>query len=70
MLVLLTLLTMCVHNKQTLELSDEIRLCDCPGLVFPSFVSSRAEMVLNGILPIDQLRDHRRTWQTVCCGGM
>lgn len=24
----------------------------------PSFVSTRAEMVLNGILPIDQLRDH------------
>ena len=32
-------------------------LCDCPGLVMPSFVSTKAEMVCNGILPIDQLRD-------------
>lgn len=32
-------------------------LCDCPGLVFPSFVSTKAEMVCNGVLPIDQLRD-------------
>jgi ribosome biogenesis GTPase A len=35
-----------------------ICLCDCPGLVFPSFVSTKAEMVVSGILPIDQLRDH------------
>lgn len=33
-------------------------LCDCPGLVMPSFVSTKAEMILNGILPIDQMRDH------------
>jgi len=33
-------------------------LCDCPGLVFPSFATTKAEMVVNGILPIDQLRDH------------
>ena len=32
-------------------------LCDCPGLVFPSFVSTKAEMVCNGVLPIDHLRD-------------
>ena len=32
-------------------------LCDCPGLVFPSFVNSKAELVVNGILPIDQLQD-------------
>lgn len=31
-------------------------LCDCPGLVFPSFVNTKADMVCNGILPIDQLR--------------
>lgn len=24
----------------------------------PSFVSTKAEMILNGILPIDQMRDH------------
>lgn len=43
---------------QTLYVNDEVLLCDCPGLVFPSFVSTKAEMILNGILPIDQMRDH------------
>lgn len=33
-------------------------LCDCPGLVMPSFVSTKHEMVIWGILPIDQMRDH------------
>ena len=33
-------------------------LCDCPGLVFPNFVTNKAEMICNGILPIDQMRDH------------
>lgn len=35
-----------------------IILCDCPGLVFPSFATTKADMVTNGILPIDQLREH------------
>ncbi|RHX99218.1 hypothetical protein DYB25_003002 [Aphanomyces astaci] len=43
---------------QTLALSDTIMLCDCPGLVFPSFVNSKAEMLCCGVLPIAQLRDH------------
>ena len=43
---------------QTLNVGAEVSLCDCPGLVYPSFVSTKAEMVVNGILPIDQLRDH------------
>nr|XP_023026894.1 large subunit GTPase 1 homolog [Leptinotarsa decemlineata] len=43
---------------QTLYLDKDILLCDCPGLVMPSFVFSKAEMILNGILPIDQMRDH------------
>lgn len=33
-------------------------LCDCPGLVFPSFATTKADMVTQGILPIDQLREH------------
>ena len=41
-------------------------LCDCPGLVFPSFLSSKAEMVCSGILPIDQLRDHIPPTSLVC----
>ena len=43
---------------QTLVLEDDITLCDCPGLVMPSICNSKAGMVLQGILPIDQLRDH------------
>lgn len=43
---------------QTFYLSPDILICDCPGLVMPSFVSTKAEMILNGILPIDQMRDH------------
>lgn len=45
-------------HYQTLYLDDELLLCDCPGLVFPSFVSTRGELILNGILPIDQMRDY------------
>ena len=43
---------------QTLYLDKDLMLCDCPGLVMPSFVFTKAEMVVNGILPIDQMRDH------------
>lgn len=43
---------------QTIFLDNDLLLCDCPGLVMPSFVSTKAEMIINGILPIDQLRDH------------
>lgn len=42
---------------QTLHLSEEIILCDCPGLVFPNFATTKAELVCNGVLPIDQLRE-------------
>ncbi len=40
---------------QTIHLSPEVILCDCPGLVFPNFATTKAELVCNGILPIDQL---------------
>ena len=40
---------------QTLFLEQNLLLCDCPGLVMPSFVVTKADMVLNGILPIDQV---------------
>ena len=45
---------------QTLELGQGLLLADCPGLVFPSFTSSRAELVCNGVLPIDRLTDVRQ----------
>ncbi|XP_037089887.1 large subunit GTPase 1 homolog [Pollicipes pollicipes] len=43
---------------QTLHIDPELILCDCPGLVMPSFLSTKAEMVVWGVLPIDQMRDH------------
>ena len=42
---------------QTIHLSPSVVLCDCPGLVFPNFATTKAELVCNGILPIDQLRE-------------
>ncbi|CAK7224034.1 hypothetical protein SCUCBS95973_005383 [Sporothrix curviconia] len=42
---------------QTIELSPRVTLCDCPGLVFPNFATTKADLVCNGILPIDQLRE-------------
>jgi hypothetical protein len=47
-----------VCHVQTLCLSSTLTLCDCPGLVMPSFVSTKADMVVNGILPVDQMRDY------------
>lgn len=43
---------------QTVHLSDEVVLCDCPGLVFPNFAFTKAELVCCGVLPIDQLREY------------
>ncbi|XP_057480874.1 GTPase LSG1-2-like [Actinidia eriantha] len=50
---------------QTLIMSDELTLCDCPGLVFPSFTSSRYEMIASGVLPIDRMTEHREAVQVV-----
>ena len=43
---------------QTLSVPDApgLTLCDCPGLVFPTLAGSKAQMVCDGILPIDQLK--------------
>ncbi|KAK5195658.1 hypothetical protein LTR99_002183 [Exophiala xenobiotica] len=46
-----------IGAKKTIHLSDRVILCDCPGLVFPNFATTKAELVCNGILPIDQLRE-------------
>jgi large subunit GTPase 1 len=43
---------------QTINLSDKITLCDCPGLVFPQFATTKADLVCDGVLPIDQLREY------------
>lgn len=51
---------------QTLFLDKDLLLCDCPGLVMPSFVLTKADMILNGILPIDQMRDHVPPVNVLC----
>ena len=33
---------------QTLNITDRMTLCDCPGLVLPKFAASKAEMVAAG----------------------
>ncbi|KAF8531891.1 P-loop containing nucleoside triphosphate hydrolase protein [Gautieria morchelliformis] len=42
---------------QTINLSSDLMLCDCPGLVFPQFAVQKAELVCDGVLPVDQLRE-------------
>ena len=42
---------------QTLELGDDLLLADCPGLVFPTFSTSKAHLVCNGVIPVDRLTD-------------
>lgn len=44
---------------QTIHLSPELLLCDCPGLVFPQFATTKAALVCDGVLPIDQMREYR-----------
>jgi len=43
---------------QTIHLSPELVICDCPGLVFPQFAATKADLVCDGVLPIDQLREY------------
>jgi ribosome biogenesis GTPase A len=42
---------------QTIVLDEKTILCDCPGLVFPTLSGSKAELVVSGILRIDEMRD-------------
>lgn len=53
-------------HLQTVPLNEKVTLFDCPGLVFPSFVSSRAEMVTCGVLPIDNLTDFMSPMELLC----
>ncbi|KAM8954293.1 guanine nucleotide-binding protein-like 1 [Pelodytes ibericus] len=46
------------HTKyfQTYFLTPTVRLCDCPGLIFPSLVD-RQQQLLSGIYPIAQIQE-------------
>ena len=43
---------------QTLELTEDVTLCDCPGLVMPSLANSKAGMVLQVRSRIDIFQMH------------
>jgi large subunit GTPase 1 len=51
---------------QTIFLNETLCLCDCPGLVFPTMMTTRAELVVHGILPIDQLREYIEPTALIC----
>lgn len=51
---------------QTLNYSDEVTLCDCPGLVFPQFANTQADMICDGVLPIDQMREYSAPVDLLC----
>ncbi|XP_067130003.1 guanine nucleotide-binding protein-like 1 [Centruroides vittatus] len=46
------------HTKhfQTIFITDCVRLCDCPGLVFPSMIPKPLQ-VLSGLYPVAQLKE-------------
>ena len=54
-------------HLQTVVLSDSLLLCDCPGLVFPVFMNTKADLLFNGVLPASNMRDYisRRLQQTI-----
>lgn len=51
---------------QTIYVRSDLILCDCPGLVMPSFAYSRADLVVAGILSIDGMRDYLAPVGLVC----
>lgn len=50
---------------QTLQIHDTMLFVDAPGLVFPTYAHSKAEMVAAGVIPIDRLTDVRAPIQVV-----
>ena len=42
-----------------------ICLVDCPGLVFPSFANSKAEMYCCGVLPIQTITEYRPSLELI-----
>lgn len=45
-------------NLQTIMFSQNVTLCDCPGLIFPSLVSSKAEMICNGVISVESVMEY------------
>lgn len=45
-------------HYQSFILDNGLKIYDCPGLVFPSITSCKEELIVNGVLSIDQLKDY------------
>ena len=58
-----TLKLKCVDEAE--EETDSVILCDCPGLVMPSVVASKAHLTVNGVLPLDHLREFKSSVEIV-----
>lgn len=53
-------------HLQTAILSDTLMLCDCPGLVFPVFMNTKADLLFNGVLPASNMRNYIEPITLVC----
>eukprot|EP00397_Hematodinium_sp_SG-2012_P036141 GEMP01038980.1.p1 GENE.GEMP01038980.1~~GEMP01038980.1.p1 ORF type:complete len:539 (+),score=100.17 GEMP01038980.1:27-1643(+) len=53
------------RHFQTLEIEDNLTLCDCPGLVFPKVVATKAHLVINNTMSVDQLRNFHQPCQII-----
>lgn len=60
------LFLVCWLFQKTIVLENGIILCDCPGLVFPTFLSNKPEMICNGLISIDHLKEHVGPVSLVC----
>jgi len=54
------------HFQTIILPNTPLTLCDCPGLVFPSFMSTKNEMYCNGLLRIANVRDIHGPVSIVC----
>jgi large subunit GTPase 1 len=54
------------HFQTIIMPNTPLTLCDCPGLVFPSFMSTKNEMYCNGLLRIANVRDIHGPVSIVC----
>ncbi|KAL8449797.1 hypothetical protein Emed_002760 [Eimeria media] len=56
------------RRLQTIPIKGSgLTLCDCPGLVFPKTVTSKHILVLNGVVPVDEMRgDYLSSVEMLC----
>lgn len=53
-------------HYQTIFLREDLQLCDCPGMVMPSFAYTQEDLVVAGILPIDEMRNCIPPIRVIC----